>query len=596
MGSMRKIIVLVIISFLGMPFIPIDAAVKEGSYQSKDEVVYATLKPNGSQESMYVVNSFNVSEPGEMTDYGNYTEIKNLTNLKEIQQEEDTVSFTAEEEKFYYQGNLKDKPLPWNFSISYQLDGQELSAEEMLGQNGDAVIDIEVSANEEADASFFKNYLLQISVELDGELFQEVQAEDGTIANAGKNKQVTYTVMPEQEGLFRLEAEVTEFELTGININAMPSSMAMESPDIGEMKADMKTLSDATKEIDDGVGELQEGISDLNNGMSSLRNGSADFKEGITELDNGSASLLAGSESIKDALEAIDHALNQEVEAGDFGSLQDGLTLIAEGLGKTNRGLTTLQQNYQQAYQALSQSIDGIPSNVSEEEIQALYQSLTEKDIDQETTDKLVEAYQAAQQAKGTFQQVNEAFDAVSPTLKQVSDSLEEMAANLETMAKELSAAMDEMDLEASMSELQTGLRELSTQYSNFHTGLAEYTSGVEELANAYGDVHSGMVDLADGTSSLEDGASELKGGTAELADSTSDMPEELENEVDQMMNEFDKSDVDPVSFVSDKNEKVNNVQFVIQTDSVAKEEQEEKQEKQEQEKGFWDRLVDLFR
>lgn len=597
MLRMKKIIAFMIIVCLSVPFIPIHAAGDEGSYQSKDEVIYATLQPNGHQESMYVVNSFDVNNQGEMTDYGNYTQVKNLTNLTEVKQNKEIISFTAEEDKFYYQGNLENKPLPWDFSISYYLEGEEQSPEEMLGESGHVTIEMDVSANEKVDASFFENYLIQISVELNGELYEEVQAEDGTIANAGKNKQVTYTVMPAQEEQFTLEADVTDFELTGISINAMPSSMAMESPDVGDMKEDMKTLSDATMEMDEGVGELKDGVSDLNSGLSSLESGSADYKDGIVELHSGSADLIDGSQSINNALATVSASLNQEMEAGDFGQLQDGLTQIADGLKETKNGLATLQENYQQAYQALGQSINGIPDHVTDEEIQALIQTLNENEVDTTTVDKLLEAYKASQQAKGTFQQVKEAFDAVSPTLEQVSGSLTEMVTNLEMITNELAAAMDELDIESSVHELQAGITELSTQYNSFHSGLTEYTKGVGELANAYGEVHNGITDLSDGTSSLGDGVSELKDGTAELADSTGEMPEELENEVDRMINEYDKSDFEPVSFVSDKNKKVNSVQFVIQTDSITKEEKEQEEaEETEEEKGIWERLLDLFR
>ncbi|MFC2949456.1 hypothetical protein [Virgibacillus sediminis] len=91
-----------------------------------------------------------------------------------------------------------------------------------------------------------------------------------------------------------------------------------------------------------------------------------------------------------------------------------------------------------------------------------------------------------------------------------------------------------------------------------------------------------------DGTSDLESGVAELHDGTQELAGSTSDLPEELEREIDEMVSEYDKSDFDPVSFVSSKNENVETVQFVIKTESI-------KQEEAEEEESFWDRLLDLF-
>lgn len=47
----------------------------------KEEVVYAMLSGNGALEGAYVVNSF-VDQ--DITDYGDYTDVRNLTTTDEI--------------------------------------------------------------------------------------------------------------------------------------------------------------------------------------------------------------------------------------------------------------------------------------------------------------------------------------------------------------------------------------------------------------------------------------------------------------------------------------------------------------------------------
>lgn len=51
----------------------------------KEEVVYAILNDDGGVNGVYVVNSFTGSE--NIVDYGNYTEIRNLTTTDSIQTE-----------------------------------------------------------------------------------------------------------------------------------------------------------------------------------------------------------------------------------------------------------------------------------------------------------------------------------------------------------------------------------------------------------------------------------------------------------------------------------------------------------------------------
>src|SRR5699024_467085 len=162
---------------------------------AKDEVIYALLSESGAIDHVYVVNSFELKEKTRVTDYGVYTEVKNLTNLNPLDQQKESVSFEAEEGKFHYKGNLQTVDLPWDIQITYLLDDREVSAEELRSANGSISIVLEVSENEHLPSVFFEHFILQITLSFPMEDVYDLQAEDGTIANAGENKQVTFTVM-----------------------------------------------------------------------------------------------------------------------------------------------------------------------------------------------------------------------------------------------------------------------------------------------------------------------------------------------------------------------------------------------------------------
>ncbi|SEH87600.1 X-X-X-Leu-X-X-Gly heptad repeat-containing protein [Halobacillus karajensis] len=569
---------------------------KKGSYSEKHEVVYATLNAAGDQEEMYVVNNFTIEDQGKIVDYGPYTSVQNLTDLTEIQQKEEKIELTAQEEEFYYQGNLEGKPLPWDINVSYQLNGETLPPEELAGKDGELQINIDTQKDEKVEEVFFNNYLMQITLQFDSNIYENIQAPEGSVANAGKNRQVTFTVMPEKEGSFAVKADVSDMEMESIEFAAIPSSMSIDAPDVGGMKNDMSSLSDATAEINKGVGELKTGISDLNNGAASLYDGSKEYKSGIQGVSNGSSELVEGSASIKALLQQMSDSVRAgsgEIDLSDLTKMEDGLRQIAGGLKKTEEGLTNLKDRYGQANQALSQSIESLPaSQISEEDIQKLYESGADKEV----VDKLVETYKAAKTTKETYANVKEAFNAVGPSLEKSIGSLSEMSSSLHSIADQVGNSLDNMDIAQSLKELQQGLQSMSSNYNEFHAGLTEYTSGVDQLAGSYGELHSGIGELTNGTSKLESGAAELHNGTSELASSTSDLPGQIDSEIDQMVDEYDKSDFDPVSFVSSQNENVGSVQFVIKTESIKKEEEEKQAPEEEEEKSFWDRLLDLFR
>ncbi|ERN54032.1 hypothetical protein A33I_08660 [Alkalihalophilus marmarensis DSM 21297] len=567
----------------------------EGELASKEEVIYANLLADGSLDQMYIVNTLNVTEAGTIIDYGTYDNLKNLTDLTELKQMDEYVQVEAEKGPFYYQGNVNTLELPWKIKITYVLDGKEVSPDELAGADGHLDINIETQVNDAVDPAFFENYLLQVSMLLEQDVYNNIQAEEGMIANAGKNKQVTFTVMPEQEEVLTLTADVVDFESDGIEIAAVPSTMSIDPPDIEEITSEFNSLSNAIKEIDNGVGELKNGISELNSGVTSLYDGSGQFRNGMSELAGSSSELVNGSKAIDQALSEISRSLQvtDNMDLGDLNSLPQGLTQIAEGLHETSAGLSTLRENYTLAYGSLDEAMRAIPDHqIRESDIQSLYES----GADPAVVEKLVDSYAAAQKAKGTYTAVGEAFAAVDSTLHEVRSATKEMGDTLTSIANGLSSSLANMDSMDSLTQLQQGLAELSANYSEFHSGLVSYTNGVGELSSSYNEIHSGIGELSGGTTELENGTSELRSGTTKLYDATSNLPEQMQEEIDAMISEYDKSDFEAVSFVSDKNDNVNTVQFVIKTEAIKKEEQEVTVDVEEKEENFWTRLMDLFR
>ncbi|MFS0862288.1 YhgE/Pip domain-containing protein [Fredinandcohnia sp. 179-A 10B2 NHS] len=573
----------------------VNAETVEGKLSSKDEVVYATLHATGALEEIYVVNTLDVAKAGEIFDYGVYTSLKNLTDLSELTQESQNVRINAPEGKFYYQGNMnKDTELPWEISISYLLDRQKIAPAELAGQNGHLEIIIKTSANNAVDKVFYENYLLQVSLQLPNN-YENIVASGGMVANAGKNKQITFTVMPGENEEFSVEADVENFEFQGVDIAAIPSTLPIDTSEMGNMTDAMATLSNAIRDVNNGVAELEDGVIQLNNGVSSLRDGSAQYRNGMNEIDGASTKIVTASNSIGDALKTISTSLTSNSEEMDLTKLAElpaGLTQLAKGLTDTANGLTKLQESYSQAYSALDSAIAGVPEQqVSDEEIAGLYASGANKGV----LDRLLAFYGAAQKIKATYSVTKEAFEAVEPSLTKTSGALKEMSGSLTFTANELSTSLEDMDLSA-LGELQKGIATLSANYREFHTGLVSYTDGVSTLTDSYNDLHSGIVDLSDGTDELANGVGKLHDGTNELYEETKDLPEQMEDEINQTISEYDKSDFQPVSFVSPKNKDVYSVQFVIKTGAIKKEEQETKKAKTQEEKGFWDLLMDLFK
>ncbi len=201
-------------------------AAKEASYV-KNENVYGRLDSEGEATGAYVVNSFTVFDEGEITDYGDYDSIVNLTNMDEIEIDKDEYTFYADKGKFYYQGNIDHPTLPWNFDISYTLDGKDKDPSEMAGETGDMEMHIKVTENDAiSEKEMFDIYMLQLNLTLDNDLCENIEAENANIVDAGGNSKVVYNLMhnnftsaENNEVDIVVKAEVEDFEMDDISIN-----------------------------------------------------------------------------------------------------------------------------------------------------------------------------------------------------------------------------------------------------------------------------------------------------------------------------------------------------------------------------------------
>lgn len=579
----------------------------EGTIAGKDEVIYANLLASGDIEELYIVNALDITEEGYVTDYGSYEEVKNLTSLSEIEENGDEVQLNVPTGMFYYQGNIRtDTDLPWEFEIEYSLDGEQMEPSELIGRDGEFELVINVEQNDQVDPAFFENYLVQIAIPLHGERFRNIDAADATVASEGKNKQLVFTVMPEEEAELSLTADVTQFEFEGIDISALPSTFAVDPPDTDELTGEMDSLTGAISELTSGMGELNNGLNELASGLSQLEDGSSEYQTGMNEVAASGQELVSASGEIRQGLLDMSEGLqNSEMDIDvdfDMGfddELLDALEEFSDGISEVSGGMDELGTHFEQAYHALEQSISDIPdSELTEEEIYHLY----ETHPDSEVVDTLVETYTAAQTVKGTFEAVQEGFTAVKPALDEMSASFDEageglnsFAASLEDMG-DMAEAFDVGEIEESMNQLTSGIDELASQYGEFHNGLVAYTNGINELSNSYSNIHSGISESADGASQLDGGMGELHDGMSQLEEATADIPKQMQEEIDEMIAQYDHSDYEARSFVSsENNDVINNVQFVIQTESIKPPEQDDNDEAEEEEPSIWQRFLQLF-
>jgi len=417
----------------------------------KEEVVYGLLNSDGSVNNLYVVNIFN---GGAITDYGDYSEIHNMTTSEELKQNGDRITVSTRASKFYYKGTFKDKELPWTIGIRYFLDGREIAGTELGGKSGQLKIEVAIKQNKKVRSTFFENYALQIALSLDNQLSTNIQAANATIAQAGSKKQLTYTVLPGNSMDITVTANVHDFEMEAITLNGVKLSLGI-TVDRDALTGQFSELAEAIKEMDSGAAELLTGLNQLSSGMQKYIDNMGPFKDGMKQLAEGSDQVNTGAAALKDGLADLSKQ-NESLINGALAIRQAIFDSVNAELSQRELGLPVLTP---ENYRAVLSSIPGL---------EAVKQQL----------DGAVEFTQGLQGYT----------DGVAQLGKGASD----LAAG--TAQLESSAAL----AASSANELYTAGAELNTAIKQLRDGLASYEKGTKKLRSETSDLSSQINDKID--------------------------------------------------------------------------------------------------
>ena len=529
----------------------------------KEEVVYVMADASGTVDSVQVVNIFG---KGDVTDYGNYSDVKMLTSTADITQDGDKVTFSTDEDKVYYQGTLDNAQIPWNIKITYTLDGKSVTPEELAGASGALGIHISISENSKCDNDFYEGYALQAAFTLDTSRCENIEADGATLANVGSDKQISYTVLPGKGLEADITADVTDFEMDAAAINGVKLSLNMEVDD-EELMEKVQEIMDAADEINDGASdlsdgakELQDGGEDLNDGAASLYSGASALDTGVSSLNQGvgtiqdglntlnekSASLTTGSAQVSEALKTIQTSLSGvSVSTEQLKQLTASSASIKQGISDLYDGAVALQSNlsyakYKEAMKAGGLDVDELVTG-NQAAITSLSTQITElqTQLEQlkaipgyESNSTYVAQVQALESQIASLSNIvtlltgnNAAIGGTETYLNSVSSGVDSLVSGLSELKQnytKFDAAITELTdtlsgLAVDMSTLKTGIDTLVENYETLDAGISQYTDGVASIVAGYSQLTDGMSSLTSGSKNLLEGAGTLKDGTADL-------------------------------------------------------------------------------
>ena len=298
---------------------------------TKEESVYSKLDNNGIAYQTIVSNHLKNTEKSELLkDISDLMNIENVSGNQEYEEDNGRLIWKAEGEDIYYQGNSK-KELPIECKISYKLDGQEISKEDIIGKSGFAKVIFEFTNKEQRkttingkEETMYVPFIVGIGTVIDNENNKNIEISSGKVIDNG-NKTFAFGValpgMQESLGIdkntidipnsIEISMEAKDFEMNEIYCFATPKLIGEDDL---ELFNKIDKIYDMATELKDGSSKLVEGSQQLSEGAGKLNAGthelSKELNTQIAKYENARKKLA----NKKELEEKIVNIINNEMK------------------------------------------------------------------------------------------------------------------------------------------------------------------------------------------------------------------------------------------------------------------------------------------
>lgn len=282
-----------------------------------DETMYVNLDMYGKAQKVNVVKSCSLNGITDFTDYGNYLAVENMSTQDVPQLGEGEVTWklpSDRRERFYYKCTLDQEQteLPWDFDVSYKLNGVPTDGEKLAGASGMVEIHIKAVPNEQTALYYRNNMLLLVAVPVDLSKCFSVEAEGSQTQNMGEITAVVFTALPGEEGDYTVRIGSDSFETTGV-IMAMTPGTVEDLEHIKDLKEAKDTWQDAGDELYDSLEQMARSIEDMRGGVDQMQSGLNAAENARQKWSSSKDAILSGNDHSLESFRAMSGQLETMV-------------------------------------------------------------------------------------------------------------------------------------------------------------------------------------------------------------------------------------------------------------------------------------------
>ena len=286
--------------------------------KEKNETVY--LFTDGSGEVSKTLVSDWISNPNGAYGLNDNSELSDIVNVKGDEEFVDNI-WNANGNDIYYQGTT-DKQAPVGIKITYLLDGEEISAQDIVGKSGKVTVRYEYGSNakvtiptQEGSTEVYVPFLMATGMILDNDNFKNIEVTGGKLVNDGDRSVIIGFGIPHASEVlgsssmlnvtipegFEFTADVTDFQIDTAYTVATNQifTKASQVADTSDEKDKMEGLA---SQLTQALDALVEGSTQLNTGLASATKGITDVSASLQQLSSNNDALNGGAKQVFDTL------------------------------------------------------------------------------------------------------------------------------------------------------------------------------------------------------------------------------------------------------------------------------------------------------
>ena len=488
-----------------------------------DEAVYINMDYYGVPTNTRIVKGVNLNGHTEFTDFGDYKDVYNMSTFDEPVLKDGSVywKLDTDKQRFYYECIPNDTvniQMPWNFDVSYKLNGVPVEADKCAGASGTIQMDIHAVPNDYASEYYKNNMMLVCATGIDMSKALSIDAPGAQIQSFGTYKLVMFMGLPGEENTFTVRIGSNDFESMGLIMFMTPATTS--ALDI------MSSMRDIKDRLENSGDNLYTGVSSMLSTMQAVQGSLSSMSKGISGIDEVRKQLIRDRGTIDPRTDAALAALNELTGQSDslipeLNTTKDTLTSLN---ATTSSILTTLEESGADVteYQKLLEQVKTSLGNLED-----LFD-----DLDDETSN----GSWNISQVRSASEDLQKELNALTEDLRNLSDSLENL--DLETpVSIELANYVKKMATEAGTTAADTASKQaydkaidsgMSKEDAAAAAAAAAESAASSAASQAQASAYNNAQALAALMTGIKNGSSDvtskMKSMTAQLASVTKEM------------------------------------------------------------------------